>query len=379
MKKMSFPNSFKKEITPCGSARLYATFVLWLFFGAIGSFAAPQNVINNFRVTGSVTDAETGLTLPGVNVIIEGTLLGTTTKMDGSFELDITEGENLSLIFSFIGYEAQTVAIDGRTVVNVALLPDNRQLDEVVVVGYGTQKRVNLSGAVDQIRVEDIQRRPLSSLSQGLQGVIPNLNIDFNEGSPGAEPTINIRGFTSINEGEPLILIDGIPSSTREMTRLEPQDVESISVLKDAASAAIYGARASFGVILIQTKQGSREGMNINYTSRVGWDKPTVLPNKTSDPYIYMRLQDISASNTPWNYISYSDDEYLWAKQRSENPTGTPAVREDPNNPGTWQYMGDQDWINYFLSDYGFSTNHTISLDGRNEKTSYYLSGSYDR
>jgi len=379
MKKMSTPHSFTRKSAHYGLVRFFATSVLILLFGVTYNHAAHQNIIKALPVSGQVTDAETGETLPGVNISISGTSTGTVTDMEGRYELEINEGSAVSLVFSFIGYETRTIEVEGRSIINVSLEPDAQQLDEIVVVGYGTQKRVNLSGAVDQIRMEEIQRRPLSSLSQGLQGVIPNLNIDFNEGSPGAEPTVNIRGFTSINEGEPLILIDGIPSSTREMTRLEPQDVESISVLKDAASAAIYGARASFGVILIQTKQGSREGMNINYTSRASWDRPTVLPNKTSDPYIYMRLQDISASNTPWNYISYSDDEYLWAKQRSDNPSSAPAVREDPNNPGTWQYMGDRDWINYFLSDFGFSTNHTLSLDGRNEKTSYYLSGSYDR
>ncbi len=329
-------------------------------------------------VSGKITDAETGDGLPGVNVVIEGTSIGVVSDLEGNYSISTSE-THFNLVFSYIGYETQVIAVDGKSIINVSLLPDLRQLQEFVVVGYGIQRRVNLSGAVDQVDMASMQRRPVSNISQGLQGVIPNLNIDFNEGSPGSVANINIRGFTSINEGEPLILIDGIPSTARELTRLEPQDVESISVLKDAASAAIYGARASFGVILVQTKRGTSEGLNINYSTRTSWDRPTVLPQKTTDPYIYMRLQDISSGNTPWDYINYSDDEYEWARLRSDNPNSAPPVREDPNNPGTWQYMGDRDWIGYFLSDFGNSINHSLSLDGTTERTSFYLSGSYDR
>ena len=339
-----------------------------------GSLAALQE----HEVRGIVTDAQTGEALPGVNVVIQGTSMGVVTDVEGNYTINVADG-NLTLEFSFIGYTRQEVAINGRNLINVSLEPDLFQLQEFVVVGYGTQRRVNLSGAVDQVDMSSLQRRPISNISQGLQGVIPNLNIDFNEGSPGSVANINIRGFTSINEGEPLILIDGIPATPRELSRLEPQDVESISVLKDAASAAIYGARASFGVILVQTRRGTSEGLNINYSTRTSWDRPTVLPNKTTDPYIYMRLQDISASNTPWDYINYTDDEYEWARKRSDDPNSAPAVREDPNNPGTWQYMGDRDWIGYFLADYGMSTNHTLSLDGMTENTGFFLSASYDR
>lgn len=334
--------------------------------------------IQDHQVSGTVTDSQTGEPLPGVNVVLRGTTIGVTTDIDGNYTMTVAD-ENLFLEFSFIGYIRQEIAIEGRSLINVSLEADLYQLQEFVVVGYGIQRRVNLSGAVDQVDMSTLQRRPISNISQGLQGVIPNLNIDFNEGSPGSVANVNIRGFTSINEGEPLILIDGIPATPRELSRLEPQDVESISVLKDAASAAIYGARASFGVILVQTRRGTSEGLNINYSTRTSWDQPTVLPNKTTDPYIYMRLQDMSASNTPWNYINFTDDEYEWARQRSDNPDSAPAVREDPNNPGTWQYMGDRDWINYFLSDFGLSTNHTLSLDGMTENTSFFLSASYDQ
>ncbi len=336
------------------------------------------------QVSGTVTDAETGDPIPGVNVIVEGSeeatgvIIGTQTDFEGRYSLEVPSDLNV-LIFSFVGFQQLQVEIDGRSEVDVALEQDIAMLDEAVVVGFGTQERVNLSGAVDQIDVRQLDGRSISNISQGLQGMIPNLNIDFLEGAPGTEPRINIRGFTSINEGDPLIIIDGIPSEARDLTRLDPQDVQSISVLKDASSAAIYGARAAFGVVLIETKRGTREGINVSYSSRASWDRPTVLPQKVSDPYIYMRWQDMATSATPWDYINYDDDMYSWARERSDNPQDTPAVREDPDNPGQWQYMGNRDWTRFFLSDYGMSTNNNLSIDGRTESTSFYLSGSYDR
>ncbi len=330
------------------------------------------------EITGTVTQASDGQTLPGVTVLLRGTDIGTVTDIDGQYSLSLPDDSGI-LVFSFVGMETLEEPVEGRTIIDVELNRELEALEEVIVVGFGTQQRVNLSGAVDQIDTRELESRPISSVSQGLQGIIPNLNIDYLEGSPGTDPRINIRGFTSINEGDPLILIDNVPSTAGELSRLDPQDVASISVLKDAASAAIYGARAAFGVILIETKQGTREGINVNLSSRASWDTPTVLPNKTSDPYIYMRLQDISSSNTPWDYINYSDDMYEWARQRSDDPDSAPAVRDDPENPGTWQYMGNEDWISYFLSDYGMSTNYSLSLDGMTERTNYYLSGSFDR
>ncbi len=352
------------------------TITLFLIAFALLGF----NLINaqEIEISGRVIQASNGEPLPGVTVVAKETTIGTVTDINGNYSLNVPDGTNV-LIFSFVGLKTEEIAIEGRTGIDVEMVADLEALEEVIVVGFGTQQRVNLSGAVDQIDVTELESRPISSVSQGLQGVIPNLNIDYLEGSPGTDPRINIRGFTSINEGEPLVLIDGIPSTTGELTRLDPQDVASISVLKDAASAAIYGARAAFGVILIETKRGTREGVNFNYSARSSWDTPTVLPNKTTDPYIYMRLQDISSSNTPWDYISFSDDMYDWAKQRSDDPDSAPAVREDPDNPGTWQYMGNEDWVSYFLSDYGMSMNHALSVEGRTEKTNYYLSGSFDR
>ncbi|MEX1260908.1 MAG: TonB-dependent receptor [Balneolaceae bacterium] len=363
---------------------LYTT--IFTFFLLPGFLTANNSGAdaNQQTVQGVVTDAVTGDPIYGVNVVVvgsaeaTGSVIGAQTDFDGAFSIEVPEEFN-TLAFSYIGFQRTEVEIDGRSEINVALQADIEMLEEAVVIGFGTQERVNLSGAVDQVDARQLDSRSISNISQGLQGVIPNLNIDFLEGSPGAEPQINIRGFTSINEGQPLIVIDGVPSPTRDLTRIDPQDVQSISVLKDASSAAIYGARAAFGVVLIETKRGTQEGINVSFSSRASWDTPTVLPNKVSDPYIYMRWQDLSTSATPWDYINYTDDEYEWARQRSDNPEGTVGVREDPNNPGQWEYMGNKDWTQYFLSDFGMSANNTLSIGGQTEKTGFYLSGSYDK
>ncbi len=333
-------------------------------------------------ISGSVSDAVTSEPLAGVSIVVvgseteSGVVIGTQTDAMGRFSLDVPAGFT-ALKFSYIGYISKEQTIQGQTM-NIVLEPDVLLLEEAVVVGFGTQKRANLSGAVDEVDMEALELRSISNVTQGLQGLIPNLNIDYTAGAPGTEPIINIRGYTSINGGSPLILIDGIPAEARDLNLLDAQDVSSISVLKDASSAAIYGARAAFGVLLIETKRGGGEQMNVNYTHRTSWDTPTVIPEKVTDPYVYMRWQENSSDATPWDYINYSDDMYAWARDRSDNPSSTEAVRVNPSNSSQWQYMGNRDWSDYFLSDYGMSSNNTLSLSGSTSNTNYYLSGSMD-
>lgn len=339
-------------------------------------FAQSQSIL------GSVSDAVTSEPLAGVSIVVvgseteSGVVIGTQTDAMGRFSLDVPAGFS-TLKFSYIGYISKEQTIQGQTM-NIVLEPDVLLLEEAVVVGFGTQKRANLSGAVDEVDMEALELRSISNVTQGLQGLIPNLNIDYTAGAPGTEPIINIRGYTSINGGSPLILIDGIPAEARDLNLLDAQDVSSISVLKDASSAAIYGARAAFGVLLIETKRGGGEQMNVNYTHRTSWDTPTVIPEKVTDPYVYMRWQENSSDATPWDYINYSDDMYAWARDRSDNPSSTEAVRVNPSNSSQWQYMGNRDWSDYFLSDYGMSSNNTLSLSGSTSNTNYYLSGSMD-
>lgn len=328
-------------------------------------------------VTGTVTDAM-GEPLPGATVRVKGKSVAAGTDDQGRFQLAADAGD--VLVVSMMGYQPREVAVTSAKNYPVSLQEEAGSLDEVVVVGYGTQKKVNLSGAVDQVDAKVLASRPISNVSQGLQGMVPNLNIRFDNGAPGAAANINIRGITSINGGDPLILIDGVQSSPVELNLIAPQDIATISVVKDASASAIYGARAAFGVILITTKTGVSGSANVGYANNVTWNKPTVIPDKVIDPYVFSRLLQLSTDNTPWNNVQYSDAHYAYAKERSDNPA-VPGVRVDPQNPNLWQYMGDRDWTRYFLDDFNFTHNHDLSVSGasENNKVRYYLSGGYNR
>lgn len=327
-------------------------------------------------IKGRVTDASDGSPLIGANVLIKATSTGTITDVNGEFSVDTTPGA--TLMVSFIGYVSQevTATVDGP--MDIKLEYNSTSLNEVVVVGFGEQRKENLSGAVDVVPAKALEDRPLTNISQGLQGTVPNLNVDFLSGEPGASPKINIRGFTSINGGNPLIIVDGVPMDASELNYIAPSDVQSISVLKDASSAAIYGARAAYGVILITTKTGTKDGISISYSNNFSWSKPTVLPNKITDPYIYSRLLETSTDNTPWDYVNYSDAYYQWAKQRSDNPESSAPVRLNPLDPTLYEYMGDRDWTKQYLDNNTFSQRQSISVSGRSNSTTYYLSGAYD-
>ena len=210
-------------------------------------------------VTGKITDSK-GEPIIGASVKAKGTNLGTVTDVDGNFSMDVPVGADLEI--SYVGFRTQTVKSPGKQV-SVNLMEDTEALDEVVVIGYGAKKKANLIGAVSTVTANEIKDRPVSSVGQMLQGQVPNLNITFASGTPGESTKLNIRGATSIvNSGAPLVLIDGVEGN---IDLVNPNDIESISVLKDAASAAIYGARAGFGVILVTTKNNKDGETHINY------------------------------------------------------------------------------------------------------------------
>lgn len=326
------------------------------------------------EISGQVTD-EAGSVLPGVSILVKGTTIGTVTDIDGAYKLDVSSSDPI-LTFSFIGYISQDINIAGRSKIDVVLVESIEKLAELVVVGYGSQKKVNLSGAVGTVDMKALESRPTASISQGLQGTVAGLHVTFASGAPGGNANINIRGYTSVNGGKPLIIIDGVPSSEADLTRLNPDDVAAVSVLKDASSAAIYGARAAFGVLLVTTKSGGES--KITYSNSFIWGKPTVTPDPITDPYIFSRLLDISTNNTPWDYVNYTDETYAWAKARSDDPT-VPNVRLDPHNPSKWQYMGDNNWNDYFFNKNSFSQNQNIAISGQKDIVSYYVSGNYTK
>ncbi len=333
------------------------------------SFAQAQTTF-----TGTVTDANDGSPLIGAAVMIKGGSQGVVTDAKGNFALETEIGN--TILVSYIGFKAREIELINADHIQV-IMENDLVLDELVIVGYGEQQKVNISGAVDAIDKKTLASRPIQSIAQGLQGVSPNLNIDYLSGEPGTAPKFNIRGFTSINEGNPLILVDGVPTSPEELNTIPPGDVANISVLKDASSAAIYGARAAYGVILITTKTPEKEGISLSYSNNFSWNKPTVLPRKLTDPYIYLRVRETSTDNTPWDNQNYSDQTYQWAKERSDDPS-LPSVRENPTDPTQWEYMGGKDWTREFLADPTFSQQHNITFGSRGERSNLLLSTAFD-
>lgn len=343
-------------------------------------------------VTG-ITKDQGGQPIAGVSVTASnpGKNFKTATQSDASglFKFaKLPAGGPYHFIFTSVGYGTTTMSgytlKPGSNVSLVVRLTEaTNGLNEVVVVGYGSQKKIDVTGAVDQISGKQLANRPISNVFQGLQGLSPGLNITYSGGKPGTTPNFNIRGFTTITgSGDPLVVLDGIASTTDDLMRINPADVASFTVLRDAASAAIYGARAAFGVVLVTTKQGTGKQI-ISYNNYFSSSRPTVVPQPVTDPYIYARVMETSTNNTPWNYIQFSADQFKWAKDRSDNPS-LPDTRINPTDPTKWDYMGSNNWINYFLNKASFSQNHSIAISGTAETSKklplgYYLSANYTK
>ncbi|WP_149242772.1 TonB-dependent receptor [Dyadobacter sp. 32] len=329
-----------------------------------------------YRLRGTVIASDGLGSLPGVSVVLKGTSQGTTTDSKGSFELDIPKEESV-LVFSFVGYISQEIVVGNRTSLQVTLVADNKALEELVVVGYGTQKKVNLTGAVSQVQAKDLENRPLNNMSQILQGMVPNLNITFGTGQPGQGGNLNVRGETSINGGGPLVLIDGIPG---DINRINPNDVESVSVLKDAAASAIYGARGAFGVILVTTKTAKSGKTTVSYSNNFGWSKPTVNTNFMTNGYDHTRINDEAFRRATGNtYTRYSEEDYKELEARrydkTENPARPWTVVKNVNGKDIYNYYGNYDWWNTLFNMTEPSRQHNLNLSGGTDKINYYLSG----
>ena len=335
--------------------------------------AKNKPVFNFYDIKGKVTD-EKGEPLPGATIRVKGTNKATIANSNGEFSLDNLP-ENASLIISYTGFIQQEVPVNGNTSLAIVLKEDQALLNEVVVVGYGTQKKINLTGAVAQVKGEDIALRPSADVTSSLQGLLPGLNIQINNGDPAASPDVNIRGFNSINGGSPLVLVDGIEGS---LSRVNPNDIESVSVLKDAASAAIYGARGAFGVILITTKQGKAGDVSVNYTNNFGWTTPTTRTDFVSDPYVYGKTVDAAIYGyNGTSFTGYNDLDWEIIKMVAN---GEIAPFHEKQADGTYKFYYNTNWYDYLFRKYQPSNYHNISLSGGTEKIRAYLSGRvYDR
>ena len=336
----------------------------------------------NRTVTGKVLDSQ-GVPIPGVAVILDGTTTGTMTLDDGSFSLKVPAGDQV-LTFSTLGYAERKVTVPGtQNSVEVVLEEDNMLLQETVVVGYGTQKKVNLTGAVTAVDSKSLENRTAHSLSTMLQGSVPGLNITTSSGNPGSTGSLNIRGVTSINDADPLVLIDGAIGS---IDRVNPNDVESISVIKDAAAAAVYGARAAYGVILVTTKSGAdKEGKaTVRYSGRWGWEEPT-----TSTDYETRGYWSVYTVDKFWQagglgkYTTYNDYDMAQLLARvndvTENPARPWVVEEIRNGRNQWIYYCNTDWYHELFTDRHSATTQSVSVSGGNKNVRYFLSGGYDR
>ncbi|MFP4019411.1 MAG: carboxypeptidase-like regulatory domain-containing protein, partial [Bacteroidales bacterium] len=204
-------------------------------------------------ISGKIMNAENDSPLPGVNIVVKGTNTGTTSDMNGEYEITIPENQNV-LEFSFVGYQSKTIEINGRTTINVALQPRDEELEEVVVVGYGSQKKSLVTGSISEMESEDLSGLPISRAEEALEGKTSGVSVIPSSGSPGAGMNVRIRGTSSNQSSQPLYIVDGM--KTGDISFLSPSDIESIEILKDAASAAIYGAEGANGVVLISTKSG---------------------------------------------------------------------------------------------------------------------------
>ncbi len=307
----------------------------------------------------------------------------------GAFRFsNVPPGNGYTFVVSFIGYKtlvtgAYDIKSGDNAAVNLslALSADSSALNEVVVVGYGTQKKANLTGAVAQVSGEVLENRSLPNITQGLQGMIPNLNLVMGDGKPTQSPVYNIRGTTSIGQGgNALVLVDGVQS---DPSLLNPADIASVTVLKDAASAAIYGARAAFGVVLITTKNPSKEKSTLTYSSNYSIKAPTTVPDIVSNGYEY--ASGFNDAWSAWNDYSQTPQNINKTQPFSAAYLEEYAKRNaDPSLPktevganGNYVYYGNTDWYDLLYKDHNGATDQNISLSGSSGKASYYLTGRY--
>ena len=359
--------------------RLLKSFAVSLAFMLVGFSALAQNR----ELSGVVLDA-TDFPLVGVAVIVDGTTNGAMTAEDGTFYLTVPGGE-VVLNVSSLGYTTKFVTVPAdQNNITIRLEEDTMLIDETVVVGYGTQKKVNLTGAVTAVDEKALADRVSPNLSSMLQGAVPGLSISTSSGNPGSTGTLQIRGKGSINGGNPLVLIDGVEG---EMDRVNPNDVESISVIKDASAAAVYGARAAFGVVLITTKKGTDDDGNavVRYSGRFGWETPTTSTDYETTGYwsAYIHNMFWKADDGTSQYVKYNDYDMrqllLRINDKTEHPDRPWVTVQNRGGKDKYVYYANTDWYHVLFNDEHPVQQHNISISGGNKKVKYFLSGAYNR
>jgi TonB-linked SusC/RagA family outer membrane protein len=350
------PIKVRKRSLSCFLSTTKSLFVLLFMATLFCSFTEKTETMQSVAISGTVTDLQNE-PLPGVTVTVKGTAIGVISDVNGKYSINVPD-KNAILVFSFIGYVTQEINIGNQTIVNVMMKDATTDIGEVVVVGFGSQKKINLTGSVASISSDDLTKRSTPNTSVALQGLIPGVSVVQSSGQPGAdEGSITIRGTGSIySSTSPLILIDGVEGN---LNTVDMNAIESISVLKDAASASIYGSRASNGVILVTTKRGYESKLKVSYNAYFGLNRPTELPDPV-DAIGYMEAINTARANGGLD-PQYSDDYInLYKTQGADNMT-----RFDTN------------WRDLVLKNSAFMQNHSLSVRGGSKQIGYYANAGY--
>lgn len=326
----------------------------------------PLELDDFIDITGVVKD-ESGEGIPGVNILIKGTTRGAVTDVDGSFAISIDDSNDV-LIFSAIGFVAQEIRVGARSIIEVTMVEDSKALDEVIVVGYGAQRKINMTGSVSSIDAKNIESRSVTNVSSSLAGLAAGVQVTQGSGRPGSDgAAIRIRGNGTLNNNAPLVIIDGIQGT---MDAVNPNDVESISILKDAASASIYGSLAANGVILITTKKGTRGQANVTYTGLVSTTSPMNLIEFETDYATHMRLMNQGHTNVGQQAIFSQNTIDEW-----ETATANPNGVNDIGVPN-WLAYPNTDWARVLFQNM-VSQNHNLAVNGGSDKVRYNMSLGY--
>lgn len=350
---------------------------IYIIKKASDNIVHEENVVQQQKktITGTITDKD-GESIIGANIVEKGTTNGTVTDVNGNFSLQVEEDATLHV--SYIGYLAQDINTIGKSFFEIVLQEDTQALDELVVVGFGTQKKVNLTGAVGTVDSKVLEGRPVQNATQALQGLVTGLNVTQTNGALDDKTSIDIRGIGTIGEGStsnPLILIDGMEG---DLNAINPQDIDNISVLKDASSAAVYGSRAAFGVILVTTKKGQAGKPKVNYNNSLRWNSPILLP-KMADSYSFaLYFNDADKNRGASGFFS---EDYLQKIKDFQEGRSTINLSNCWGNPQYYDGYScgydNIDWYRAIFRETAFSHEHNLSVTGGTDKIGYYLSGNY--
>jgi len=384
----------------CKKANLRLIRFLWvlLFLGGIHGIGyagtnpvkenSPKEISQSKTISGIVIDTNNE-PLIGVSVSVKGTTVGTMTGLNGDYSIIVPDSKSV-LVFSFLGYQKREITVENQTAINITLSEDAELLDEVVVIGFQAQKKVNLTAAVSNVDSKTFENRPVSNIGQALQGAVPGLNINIEGGAMDKVPDLNIRGGTTMRQksttpkttdyykyevvsGSPLIMLDGIEISAENLNQINPADIESMSVLKDASAAAIYGTRATFGVILVQTKSGRYDQKaKINYSYDISWDQVVKSPDLLDSYTRYKSLQDKSIWTGDKTAYTADDIEIMDAMQKyiaDPRPENAYFMRGD-----NIQWVANTNPFKEMVRSWAPTQKHNVSVSGGSSKVNYNLS-----